>query len=156
VVSPGATKPGNGNRERFMLEVKATWKGGFKFDGVDSHGRPMKMDASVGAGGEGDGFRPAELPLMGLAGCTGIDTVEILQKMRQQVTGLDVRVTSEKREGTPPGYDGVHVEYVVRGKGLSLEKVERAVKLSEEKYCTVGAVLSKATEITHTIEIVDE
>jgi putative redox protein len=139
-----------------MLEVKATWKGGFKFDGVDSQDRPMKMDASVGAGGEGDGFRPAELPLMGLAGCTGIDTVEILQKMREQVTGLEVRVTADKKKDTPPGYDGIHVVYVVRGKGLSPEKVERAVRLSEEKYCTVGAVLSKATEITHTIEIVEE
>jgi len=139
-----------------MLEVRATWNGGFKFDGVDSQGRPMKMDASVGAGGEGDGFRPVELPLMGLAGCTGMDTVEILQKMREDVTGFDVRVTTEKKKDTPLGYDGIHVEYVVRGKGLSPEKVERAVKLSEEKYCTVGAALSKATEITHTIEIIDE
>lgn len=139
-----------------MLEVKATWVSGFRFDGVDSQGRQMKMDASVGGGGEGDGFRPAELPLMGLAGCTGIDTVEILQKMREQVTGLEIGVTAKKREGTPPGYDGIHVEYVVRGKGLSPEKVERAVKLSEEKYCTVGRVLAKATEITHTIRIVEE
>ena len=139
-----------------MLEVKATWKGGFKFDGVDSNGRPMKMDASVGAGGEGDGFRPAELPLMGLAGCTGIDTVEILQKMREPVEGLDVTVTSEKKKGTPPGYDGIHIVYVVKGKGLSREKVERAVTLSEEKYCTVGRALRKATEITHEIRIVEE
>jgi putative redox protein len=139
-----------------MLEAKATWRGGFKFDGVDGDGRRMKMDASVGAGGEGDGFRPAELPLMGLAGCTGMDTVEILKKMREPVTGLDVRVTTEKKKDTPPGYDGIHVEYAVRGKGLSPAKVERAVKLSEEKYCTVGAVLSKATKITHTIEIIEE
>jgi putative redox protein len=138
-----------------MLEVKATWMGGLKFDGVDSQGRPMKMDASAGAGGEGDGFRPAELPLMGLAGCTGIDTVEILKKMREPLKGFEVRVTAEKKEGVPPGYKGIHVEYSIRGRGLSHEKVERAVTLSEQKYCTVWNALSKGAEITHTIEIIE-
>lgn len=139
-----------------MMEVKATWVRGFKFEGVDSDGRSMKMDASKGAGGEGDGFRPAELPLMGLAGCTGIDSVEILQKMREEVTGLTVTVSSKKKEGYPAGYDGIHVVYEFRGKGLNRDKVERAVRLSEEKYCTVGQVLSKATTITHEIEIVED
>ena len=139
-----------------MLEVKATWKGGFKFNGVDSQGSQMKMDASTGAGGEGDGFRPAELPLMGLAGCSGMDAVEILQKMREPVTGFEVKVTAEKKEGVPPGYNGIHIEYVVRGEGLTRDKVERAVNLSEQKYCTVWNALSKATEITHTIEIVEK
>jgi putative redox protein len=139
-----------------MLEASASWKGGFKFEGVDSQGRPMKMDASVGAGGEGDGFRPVELPLMGLAGCSGMDTIEILQKMRQQVTGFDVRVTADKKKGPPPGYGRIRIEYTVRGKDLSPEKVERAVKLSEERYCTVGGALSVGAEITHTIEIIDE
>ena len=126
------------------------------FDGADSEGRPMKMDASKGAGGEGDGFRPAELPLMGLAGCTGIDTVEILKKMRQEVTGLEVTVSSKKKEGYPAGYDGIHVTYDVRGKDLDAAKVEKAVRLSEEKYCTVGNALAKATEVTHTINIIEE
>ena len=138
------------------MKVRAKWRGKFKFDGWDSSDREMPMDASVEGGGDGDGFRPAELPLMGLAGCTGIDTVEILQKMREDVTGFDVKVTAEKKKGPPPGYDGIHVEYTVRGRNLSQEKVERAVKLSEEKYCTVGGALSKAAEITHTIEIIEE
>jgi len=136
-----------------MLEVKAKWAGGWKFVGTDSGGRDMKMDASVEAGGEGDGFRPAELPLMGLAGCTGIDTMEILQKMRQPVEGLEVRVTAEKVKDGPAGLAGIKVEYVVRGTGLSAEKVEKAVRLSEEKYCTVGGALSRPTPITHEITI---
>ena len=139
-----------------MFEIKAKWIDGFRFDATDTDGREMRMDASAGAGGQGDGFRPAELPLMGLAGCTGIDTVEILEKMRQEVTGLTVTVRSKKREGVPPGYDGIHVEYEVTGRGLSEEKVERAVRLSEEKYCTVGHVLGKATTITHAITIIEE
>lgn len=93
---------------------------------------------------------------MGLAGCTGMDTIEILQKMRLPVEGLEVTVTSKKKDGYPAGYDGIHIEYVVRGKGLSPEQVERAVRLSEEKYCTVGLTLRKATEITHTIKIIED
>ena len=81
-----------------MLKVSARWNGGFKFDGWDSEDRPMKMDASAGSGGEGDGFRPVELPLMGLAGCTGMDTIEILQKMRQSVR--DLRSPSHRRRRT--------------------------------------------------------
>ncbi len=139
-----------------MLEVKATWAGGFKFEGVDSCGRVMKMDASKEAGGEGDGFRPAELPLMGLAGCTGMDSMEILLKMREEVTGLKLTVRAEKKKGYPAGYDGILVVYEFRGKGLNPEKVERAVRLSEEKYCTVGQTLSKATEVKHEIHIVED
>jgi putative redox protein len=139
-----------------MLGAKAVWAGGLRFDASDSEGREIKLDASVEGGGEGAGFRPAELPLIGLAGCTGIDTIEILKKMREQVTGLSISVTSKKKEGTPAGYDGIHVAYEVRGKELSREKVERAVALSEEKYCTVGQALSKATTITRTITIVEE
>ena len=139
-----------------MFELKATWVDGFRFEATDTNGREMKMDASVESGGKGDGYRPAELPLMGLAGCTGMDTVEILEKMREEVTGLTVIVKSKKKEGMPSGYDGIHIEYEVRGKGLSREKVERAVRLSEEKYCTVGQALSKTTSITHSITIVDE
>ncbi len=138
-----------------MYEVKATWGGGFKFLGIDGDGRELKMDASVGAGGEGDGYRPSELPLMGLAGCTGIDTLEILQKMRQPVEGLEVRVVATPKDGYPAGYARIEVQYTVVGKGLSMEKVERAVKLSEEKYCTVGQTLANGTEMTHTIELVE-
>lgn len=139
-----------------MLKASARWQGGYRFDGWDGEDRHMTMDASVAAGGEGDGFRPAELPLMGLAGCTGMDTIEILVKMRQPVTGLEVTVTSKKKDGYPAGYDGIHIDYVLRGTGLSREHVERAVRLSEEKYCTVGQSLRKATTITHTITIIEE
>ncbi len=139
-----------------MYEVEAMWKGGFKFLGIDGSGRELKMDASVGAGGEGDGYRPSELPLLGLAGCTGIDTLEILQKMRQPVEGLEVRVVATPEKGYPAGYAQIEVQYIVLGKGLSMEKVEKAVKLSEDKYCTVGQTLANGTEMTHTIKLVEE
>jgi len=139
-----------------VLKVRARWKGSYRFDAWDSQERQLKMDASAEAGGEGDGFRPVELPLLGLAGCTGMDAVEILEKMREPVEALEVTVTSKKKEGYPAEYDGIHIEYEFKGKGLSRDKVERAVRLSEEKYCTVGRALRKATEVTHTITIVEE
>ncbi len=139
-----------------MLEAKVRWVDGFRFDATDADGRELALDASVAGGGEGKGMSPALLPLMGLAGCTGIDTLEILQKMREPVAGLEVKVSSRKKEGIPSGYDGIEVEYVVTGKGISREKVEKAVRLSEEKYCTVSQVLAKASKITHTITIVEE
>ena len=85
-----------------------------------------------------------------------MDVAEILERMRQPLSGLEVNVTSEKAKGRPSGYDGIAVEYVVHGKGLSREKVEEAVRLSEEKYCMVGVTLSKATTITHTITIIED
>ncbi len=106
--------------------------------------------------GDGNGIRPMELILIGLAGCSGQTVISLLQKMRQEVTGFDVRVTSRKKKGIPAGYDGIHIEYTVRGKGLARDKVEQAVRLSEEKYCTVGQALRKATEITHEITLVEE
>jgi putative redox protein len=139
-----------------MLKAKVKWVDGFRFDATDAEGRELALDASVAGGGTGKGMSPALLPLIGLAGCTGIDTLEILQKMREPVNGLEVSVSSKKKEGIPSGYDGIELEYIVRGKGISPEKVEKAVRLSEEKYCTVGQVLSKATTITHTIKIVEE
>jgi len=139
-----------------VLEAKATWKGKLQFDAWDGEGRHLTLDASKEGGGDGNGFRPAELPLLGLAGCTGMDVLEILVKMRQQVSGFDVRVTSKKKQGYPAGYDGIHIEYTLRGQGIARDKVEQAVKLSAEKYCTVSQALRQATEITHEITIVEE
>jgi putative redox protein len=136
------------------LRAKARWIDDFRFEAWDSDGRHMKMDASEAAGGEGDGFRPAELPLIGLIGCTGMDTIEILKRMRQPVEGLELSVESKKAEGMPTtGYDGIHITYAFTGADLDRAKVQKAVRLSEEKYCTVGRALSACTLITHTITI---
>jgi putative redox protein len=139
-----------------LLEVKARWIGGYKFEGKDGEGHTLRMDWSKQVGGEGDGFRPAELPLWGLAGCEGSDVVAILQKMKEPIETLEVTVRATKKEGYPAGFESIEVEYVATGKGLSREKVEKAVKLSEEKYCTVGGSLRDPTPITHNIILKDE
>ncbi|MBN2565393.1 MAG: OsmC family protein [Candidatus Eisenbacteria bacterium] len=136
-----------------MLEVKARWIGGYKFEGEDGEGHTVRMDWSKQVGGDGDGLRPAELPLWGLAGCEGSDTISILKKMKEPVESLEVTVRAEKKEGYPAGLVSIEVEYVVTGKGLSAEKVEKAIKLSEEKYCSVGGALRDPTPITHKMVI---
>jgi putative redox protein len=139
-----------------LFEVKAKWIGGWKFEGKDGAGHTVRMDWSKSAGGEGDGFRPAELPLWGLAGCTGSDAIEILKKMREPVEAMEVVVRAKKAEGYPARFESIEVEYIIKGKGLSRDKVEKAVKLSEEKYCTVGGTLREATPMTHKITYADD
>jgi putative redox protein len=139
-----------------LLEIKAAWIGGWKFEGKDGEGHTVRMDWSKGAGGEGDGFRPAELPLWGLAGCAGSDVIMVLKKMRQEVKNLEVIVRANKKGESPAGFESVEVEYIVTGENLSLEKVEKAVALSEEKYCTVSGALRDATPVHHKITLRDE
>jgi putative redox protein len=94
--------------------------------------------------------------LWGLAGCTGSDTVEILKKMREPVEDMEVIVRATKAEGYPARFAGVEVEYIIKGKGLSLDKVEKAVSLSEDKYCTVGGSLRDIVEMSHKITLVED
>ena len=138
------------------MEVRAKWIGGWKFEGKDGEGHTVRMDWSKEVGGEGDGFRPAELPLWGLAGCTGSDTVEILKKMREPVEDVEVVVRAEKTKTYPAKYASIEVEYIIKGKGLSPAKVEKAVKLSEEKYCSVGGSFREPVEMSHKITLVND
>lgn len=139
-----------------MLEVKARWIGGWKFEGKDGEGHTVRMDWSKAVGGEGDGFRPAELPLWGLAGCAGSDVIMVLKKMREDVKDLEVIVKADKKGESPAGFGSVHVEYIVTGRNLSMEKVEKAVALSEEKYCTVTGALREPTPVHHKITLREE
>ena len=139
-----------------MYEVRAKWIGGWKFEGVDGEGHTCRMDWSKSVGGEGDGFRPAELPLWGLAGCTGSDAMEILKKMRQDVEDMEVIVRAKKAEGYPARYESIEVEFVVKGKDLDPAKVEKAVQLSEEKYCTVGGSLRHPVAMSNKITLVED
>lgn len=139
-----------------MFEVKAKWIGGWKFEGKDGEGHTVRMDWSKEVGGDGDGFRPAELVLWGLAGCTGSDTVEILKKMREPVEDMEVIVTAKKADGYPARFESIEVEYIIKGKGLSPDKVEKAVRLSEDKYCTVGGSLRDAVKMSHRITLAED
>ena len=138
-----------------MIEAKVKLVGEMQFEGEATSGHRLIMDADDGSGGKNKGFRPMELLLVGFGGCSGMDVISILRKKRQNVTGLEMLVKGEKTDGYPKVYKTVHIEYVVTGKDIQKEAVERAVALSLEKYCSVGATLSKAGTITHSYRIVE-
>lgn len=129
------------------------WNSGMAFQ-VEQDGHRFVLDASAEAGGRDLGPRPKALLLSGLGACTGIDVVGILEKMRVKLDGLEIQVSAETRDEHPRIYTGIHVRYVFRGKDLPMDKLERAVKLSEETYCGVSAMLRPAVPIT--MEIVVE
>jgi len=136
-----------------MAAVTVTWVEGLQFVGVDSTKHSVVMDARVEVGGKGSGMKPSELPLVGLGGCTGVDVVSILKKQRQDLRGLEIRVTGEQLPDPPWTFTKIHIEYIFRGRGLNEEAIKRAIRLSEEKYCSVGTTLAKAVELTHSYQI---
>jgi len=139
-----------------MVEAKVRLVKDMHFSGKAASGHMLNMDADDISGGHNAGFRPMELLLVGFGGCSGMDVISILRKKRQPVAGLEINVKGEKTDDYPKVYKEVHIEYVVKGKGIEKEAVERAIKLSLDKYCSVGATLAKAGTITHSYRIVDE
>ena len=142
--------------KNIMIEAKVTLVKDMQFTGKATSGHTLSMDADEASGGHNAGFRPMELLLVGFGGCSGMDVISILRKKRQPVSGLEVNVKGEKTDDYPKVYREVHIEYVVKGIGVEKEAVERAIKLSLEKYCSVGATLAKAGTITHSYKIVEE
>jgi putative redox protein len=113
------------------------------------------MDTGAEFDGDSSATRPLELLLLGLGGCTGMDLVPLFKKMRQEVTGLEIDVKAERAEEHPRVYSKIDLEYVVTGRGLDPDKVERAVELSQQKYCSVSAMLRQSCAIAYTVRIVD-
>jgi len=132
--------------------VNTAWQGNMKFDAVVS-GHHVIMDALPVAGGNDEGVRPKELMLAALAGCTGMDVVTILKKMRVEPQYFNIRVEAEMTEEHPKHYIAMHIIYEFRGENLEIEKLQKAVDLSQERYCGVSAAYRKAMEITSEIVI---
>ena len=133
--------------------VNTTWKENMTFDSLVS-GHHVIMDASKDGGGENKGPRPKELMLTALAGCTGMDVVSILKKMRVEVTNFNVNIEANVTEEHPKHYDSLHIIYEFTGKDLPLDKLEKAVKLSQEQYCGVSYMYKKAMEVTFEIVVI--
>jgi putative redox protein len=127
--------------------VKVKWVDGMQFVATDTLGHSIVMDASKQGGGEGSGFSPLQLLLAALGGCTGMDIVDILRKQRQLVEGFEIVVSGERTNEFPRVYNKIHVEYKVKGKGIREKAVKRAIQLSEDKYCSVGAMLRAKAEV---------
>lgn len=131
-----------------------TWNEEMSFTGT-VNGHKIVIDASDEVGGRDRGPRPKPLLLMSLGGCTGMDVVSILKKMRVDYEGLNIEVEGELTEEHPKYYHTITIIYRFKGKDLSMDKLEKAVSLSQERYCGVTAMLSKAARIDHRI-IVEE
>lgn len=132
-----------------MVDVVVKWTGDMQFVGesVDT-GHSLVMDTDQEFGGRDSGFRPMHLLLVALGGCTGMDVVSLMKKKRQKMTGLTINIGGERLKIEYPHiYTAVSVEYIFRGKKLSVAAVERSVKLSEEKYCSVMATMKPLTRI---------
>ena len=135
----------------WLTRGTAVWSGdGLGFDATTLSGRTVPMDSNPDHGGREHGPRPMELLLVGLAGCTGIDVLSILGKMRQEVTSYEVRVRDRRAEEHPKRFVEIVVEHVVRGPALNEAAVARAVQLSAEKYCPAAAALAAGCPIRHT------
>jgi putative redox protein len=132
-----------------MTEAKSTWISDQCFEAVSTSGHKIVVD-----GEHKSGNSPMELVLIGLCGCTGYDVVSILRKKREPFTSLEVKAEAERATSPPQVYTEIRLTYKVGGK-VSHKAVEDAVRLSEEKYCSVAAMLSKTAKITYTIEYSD-
>ena len=138
------------------MSATVTWKKGMSFSGTGHTSNftlPLGADEKVG--GRNDGFRPTELILVGLAGCTAMDVISILLKKRQEVSAFEVRADGDRAENEPRRFTRFTLEYVVTGRGIDPAAVERAVELSETKYCSVMATLRCAGPIERKITIVE-
>lgn len=135
------------------MESKVVWKGGMAFTGSSDSGYLIPLDARKKAGGQEMGFQPLQLFAIGLVGCTGMDVISILTKKRQEVTEFEVSAHIERAEEHPKVFTKIVIEYKVTGKDLDQQAVERAVELSETRYCPAQAMLEKAAEISHKIII---
>jgi len=138
-----------------IMTAQAILETGMRFDAESGSGHHVTLDAAEYGGGQDAGFRPMELLLIGLAGCTGMDVISILRKKRQQVTGYEVDVTGVRAEDHPMVFVEITVEHIVTGHHIQPEAVAHAIELSEGRYCGAGAMLGKVARLTHTYRIVE-
>ncbi|MCX4186247.1 OsmC family protein [Methylophaga sp. OBS4] len=137
------------------MKARVKWVEDVLFLGESGTGHTIVMDGPKEAGGHGTGMRPMELLLLGLGGCTAYDVVEILQKSRQDIRDCIVEIDGDRSEEVPKVYTNIHVHYKITGKDVKDNFVERAIKMSTEKYCSATLMLGKTATITHDFEIIN-
>ena len=134
-------------------QVNVKWVDGLQFVANNNRGHSVVMDHMPGEGEIAHGPIPMELLLAGIGACTAMDVISILKKQRQKVLGFEIVVKGERRKDPPMIYSKIHVEYVVKGHNIDPKKLEKAIALSVEKYCSVGAMLRAAAKVTESFRI---
>ena len=141
--------------ERPGSSVRLTWQDGFRFDSRDTHGHSITLDAPRSDGDSFEGFMPGDMLLTALAGCSGIDVVIILSRQRQRVDGLEISVSGRQNPDPPWAWEDVAIHYTLRGTDLNPRLVERAIDLSENRYCSIGATIGGVTRVSSSFEVIE-
>ena len=136
------------------MKAQVKWVGDRSFVGNTESGHAIAFGAAHGPEGKKPGPSPMELLLLGTGGCSAYDVVHILERGREPVAGVEVEIDATRAETDPKVYTRIHMHFVIRGRNLNPDKVERAVKLSIEKYCSASAMMAATAELTHDFEIV--
>lgn len=136
------------------MKARIKWVQDVTFVGESGSGHSVVMDGAPEAGGRNLGFRPMEMLLLGLGGCSAFDVVMILKRGRENVTDCVVEIEAQRAETDPKIFTQITMKYIVTGRKLDESKVARAVKLSAEKYCSASAIIGRTAQIDHTFEVV--
>jgi putative redox protein len=137
------------------MKTTIKWKGKRSFQGTAESGHSVLMDGPVKFGGEDAGPRPMELLLVGLGGCTAYDVVSILEKKRQDITGLKVEIDADRSDTHPKIYSEIRIHFIISGRNISEKAVKQAIDLSENKFCSASAMLKKSARIVTSYELQD-
>ena len=135
------------------MKARVKWVENVCFIGESESNHSVILDGPEELGGRKLGMRPMEMLLIGMGGCTSFDVVTILKKSRQPISDCYAEIEATRAEIVPKVFTKIHIHFVLKGKGLDKDQVERAIKLSAEKYCSASIMLSKSVEITHDFEI---
>jgi putative redox protein len=138
------------------MKMRINWNDIVSFQGETENGHTVLMDGAPEVGGRNLGLRPMEMVLMGAGGCTASDVVMILKKSRQDIIDCMVEIEAERATEDPKVFTHIHYHFILTGKNLKPQQVERAINLSAEKYCSASIMLGKTAEITHDFEIMRE
>ena len=137
------------------MNISVKWIDGMLMVGRSDSGHAIVMDGPPEIGGENLGVRPMEMLLLGMAGCTMIDVVSTLEKMREELVVCQTKVSADRGKEYPKVFTNIHVHFILRGKKLNPSKVDKAIKLSAEKYCSASIMIGKTALITHDYEIIE-
>ena len=137
------------------MNISVNWVDGLLMVGKSDSGHTITMDGPPESGGENLGVRPMEMLLLGVAGCTMIDGVTTLKKMRQDLSHCETKINAERATDHPKVFTDIHIQFIVKGKDLDSKKVDKAITLSAEKYCSASIMLGETATITHDFEVIE-
>ena len=137
------------------MNISVEWIDGMLMVGKSDSGHAIVMDGPPEIGGENLGVRPMEMLLLGMAGCTMIDVVSTLEKMRENLSDCQTKVSADRGTEYPKVFTNIHIHFILKGNNLNESKVIKAIKLSADKYCSASIMLSNTANITHDFEILN-